>query len=90
MATPGPANLYAAEMWELLDSNPAYCGGKRRVKDTRYSVAFILSLLGNGHEVADIPKEYVDLEEDDIRACARWGAWVTSYQTVDINYECGS
>ena len=56
MATPGPANLYAAEMWERLGSNPAYCGGKRRVKETRYSVAFILTLIGNGYEVADIPK----------------------------------
>ena len=87
MATPGPANLYAAEMWERLGSNPAYCGGKRRVKETRYSVAFILTLIGNGYEVADIPKEYVGLEEDDIRACARWGAWLTSYRRLDISYE---
>ena len=57
------------------------------MKDTRYSVAFILSLIGNGYEVADIPREYAGLEEDDIRACARWGAWLTSYRRLDISYE---
>ena len=87
MITVSKLGPYADDIWERLDSHPDYCGGKMRVKDTRYSVTFILSLIGSGYEVADIPKEYVGLEEADIRACARWGARLTSYRRLDTNHE---
>lgn len=71
---------------DRLDSDPAYCGGSLRVKGTRYTVAAILRFISTGYEAADIVRDFPGLEDADIRQCARWGAWVTSYQTMDITY----
>ena len=87
MATASQDGPYAREIWERLDSHPDYCGGKRRVKGTRYSVTFILGLIGSGYEAAEIVREYAGLEEADVRACARWGAWMASYQRLDSKHE---
>ena len=87
MTQNGPAKHDTADLWDRLNSDPAYCGGRIRVKGTRYTVALILGLIASGYEAADILKEYPGLEDADIRQCARWGAWETSYQRVDINIE---
>ncbi len=79
--TGAPKRSIRADL-DRLDSNPAYCGGSLRVKGTRYTVATILRFLSEGYEVADIIRDFPGLEDADVRQCAKWGAWVTSYQRI--------
>ena len=66
-----------------LVSDPGICGGSLRVKGTRYTVVAVLRFISTGYEVADIVREFPGLEDADVRQCAKWGAWVTSYRRID-------
>ena len=58
--------------------------GQARVKGTRITVEFVLNLIASGYDVKDVLEAYPELEDADIRQCARYGAWGASDQTWDI------
>lgn len=59
-------------MKERITASPDVLFGKPRINGTRISVDQILSMLGEGHNFAEILKEFPDITEEDIRACVAY------------------
>ena len=70
--------------FERIAVDPRVCEGKARVKGTRMTVEFVLKLLGNGYAADDVVREYPILELEDVYACATFGAWLASDNTVSV------
>jgi hypothetical protein len=61
----------------LLDRitiDPEICHGKPVVRGLRYPVESLLEYLAGGDSVADILREFPDLEREDILACIEFAA----------------
>jgi uncharacterized protein (DUF433 family) len=54
--------------------DPAVLAGKPTVRGLRISVEQVLRALGNGIPVADLLRDYPDLEPADIAACQAYAA----------------
>ena len=81
------ANRPTRRPLDRLERDPAICGGSLRVKGTRLTVAAVLHYMSSGYEVSDLVREFPVLEDADVRQCAKWGAWLTSYQRIDSKAE---
>lgn len=57
------------ELINRITIDPQVCHGKPTIRGLRYTVESILEYLAAGDTVADILKEFKDLEEKDIYAC---------------------
>ncbi len=68
-------------MLDRINVNPAVCGGKPTIRGMRYTVDFVLKLLGDGYTADDIVREYPELEKDDVYQAAKYGAWLASEKT---------
>ena len=51
-----------------IESDPAICGGRPRVKGTRLTVEFLLGLKAAGWPETQILDEYPHLSAEDLRA----------------------
>ena len=69
-------------MLDRIVIDPNICEGKPTVKGLRITVEFILKLLGNGDSRAEVLDKYPELEEEDVRQAARYGAWLASERTL--------
>ncbi len=49
--------------------DPAVLAGKPVIQGTRISVEFVIGLLADGWNEADIVANYPDLSHEDVRAC---------------------
>jgi len=47
----------------------------------RYTVDFVLKLLGDGYTADDIVRLYPELENEDVYQAAKYGAWLASERT---------
>jgi uncharacterized protein (DUF433 family) len=54
--------------------DPAILVGKPVIKGTRLAVEFIIDLLAQGWTEADIPRNYLGLTHQDIRACLAYAS----------------
>jgi uncharacterized protein (DUF433 family) len=61
--------------------DPAVCNGKPTIRGLRFTVDFVLKLLGNGFTAEDITREYPELQLEDVYQAAKYGAWLASEQT---------
>lgn len=61
--------LLALGLFERITLNPGVMTGKPIIRGTRLTVQFILGLLAHGATEEEIPDEYKELNEDDIKAC---------------------
>jgi uncharacterized protein (DUF433 family) len=68
--------------FRYLVKNPERLGGKPAIKDTRFSVSFILGCLAEGMTYDDIVREYSDFPRDSIPEVLRFAAEVTDQ--VDV------
>jgi uncharacterized protein (DUF433 family) len=59
---------------ERIVTNPSIMVGKPVIRGTRLTVEYILNLLGNGSNIADILDEYEGLTDEDIMACLLFAA----------------
>jgi uncharacterized protein (DUF433 family) len=59
---------------DRISIDPAVCGGKPCIKDTRIWVSLILDLLADGMSEEDVRAEYPELTHDDILAAIAYGA----------------
>jgi uncharacterized protein (DUF433 family) len=73
--TPVPGFRYLVKNSERL-------GGKPAIKDTRFSVSFILGCLAEGMTYDDIVREYSDFPRDSIPEVLRFAAEVTDQGDV--------
>ena len=60
------------ELLGRVTSRPGTFGGKPVIRDTRVSVALVLSLLAQGVSPEAILDDYPELEPDDIRAATAY------------------
>ncbi|MCB1143377.1 MAG: DUF433 domain-containing protein [Leptospiraceae bacterium] len=57
------------ELLKRITLNPIVCFRKPTIRNHRYSVEWMLDLLGSGMPYEEILGDYEDLEREDIQAC---------------------
>lgn len=69
--------------WEdRIVIDPAVLVGKPVVKGTRLAVEFIIDLLAQGWNEADLLRNYPGLAREDIQACLRYASMVLKAEKV--------
>ena len=68
-------------MLTRIKIDPKVCGGRPTIRGMRYTVDFVLKLLGDGYTADDIVRLYPELEKDDVYHAAKYGAWLASERT---------
>ena len=63
-----------------ITNNPSILAGKPVIRGMRISVEQILKMLARGISHEDIIKEFLLLEEDDIKACLIYAANMISHE----------
>ena len=61
---------------------PGVCEGRPVIRGLRFTVDFVLKLLGDGYTADDIVREYPELEREDVYQAAKYGAWLASERTA--------
>lgn len=72
-------------MLDRIQIDPRICQGKPTVRGLRFTVDFVLKLLGDGYSAEDIVREYPELELEDVYQAAKYGAWLASGQTSAVS-----
>jgi uncharacterized protein (DUF433 family) len=54
--------------------------GQACVRGMRISVSLVVNLIAHGKTVMEIIEEYPDLNEEDIKQCLEYAAWLTREQ----------
>jgi len=67
-----------------ISINPNICFGKPCINGHRIWVSLVLDFLASGMSVAQVRKEYPQLEAEDILACIAYGAEMSRERYVDI------
>lgn len=68
-------------MLDRIQVDPGVCGGKPTIRGLRFTVDFVLKLLGDGYTADDIVREYPELHKEDVYQAAKYGAWLASEKT---------
>lgn len=63
---------------------PGVCEGRPTLRGLRFTVEFVLKLLGDGYTADEIVREYPELEREDVYQAARFGAWLASERTSAV------
>ena len=74
--------------WFVFDRirvDPALCEGKPTIRGLRFTVDFVLKLLGDGYTADQIAGEYPELEAEDVYQAARYVAWLASERHAVIS-----
>ncbi len=71
-------------MLDRIKIDPQVCEGKPTIRGLRFTVDFLLKLLGDGYTADDIVREYPELEKEDIYQAAKYGAWLASERSTVI------
>ena len=50
----------------------------------RFTVDFVLKLLGDGYTAEEIIREYPELEKEDVYQSAKYGAWLASEKSSGV------
>ena len=58
-----------------FDSN--MMGGQACVRGMRIPVSLVINLIANGMTFQEIVSEYPDLQNEDIKECLQYAAWLT-------------
>lgn len=67
-------------MLDRITVDPAVCEGRATIRGLR-TEDFVLKLIGDGCSSDEIVKEYPELQPEDVRQAARYGAWLASERT---------
>lgn len=65
-----------------LVTNPERLGGKATIRDTRFSVSFILNCLSEGMSYDEIVRDYSDFPREALAEVLRFAAEVTDRRDV--------
>lgn len=71
-------------MLDRIKIAPGVCEGKPTVRGLRFTVDFLLKLLGDRYTADDIVREYPELEKEDVYQAAKYGAWLASERSTVI------
>lgn len=61
---------------------PGVCGGRPTVSGMRITVTDVLELLGGGMTTDEVLIDYPYLERQDIEACSRYAARLSSHRDI--------
>jgi uncharacterized protein (DUF433 family) len=67
--------MTASDILARMTRDPAVMGGRPCIRGMRLTVGIIVGLLGAGHSVDEILRDYPYLEKDDIQAALAYAAW---------------
>jgi uncharacterized protein (DUF433 family) len=70
--------------FDRIKTVPGVCEGRPTIRGLRYTVEFVLKLLGDGYTADDITREYPELEREDVLQAARYGAWLASERSSAV------
>ena len=65
-------------MLQRIKIDPQVCGGRPTIRGLRFTVDFVLKLIGDGYHAEDIVRLYPEWEIEDIYDAAKYGAWLAS------------
>ncbi len=70
--------------FDRIKAVPGVCEGRPTIRGLRFTVEFVLKLLGDGYTADDITSEYPELEREDVLRSARYGAWLASERSSAV------
>ena len=73
-----------AATFDRITHNPAVMGGKACIRGMRVTVGMILAEVASGTSVAQLLADFPYLEEADISAALRYGAYLTEERELDL------
>ncbi|MDX1957829.1 MAG: DUF433 domain-containing protein [Leptospiraceae bacterium] len=76
--------MNSSELIKRITLNPDVCFGKPTIRNLRYSVEWMIDLLGSGMTNDEILADYEDLEKDDILACLVYAGLVLQTKSIYI------
>jgi uncharacterized protein (DUF433 family) len=68
--------------FDRVTFDPAVMGGRACIRGLRITVGLVVSLVAEGQSVADIIKNYPDLEPEDIRQALAYAAWLAREEII--------
>ena len=71
-------------IFDRVTAVPGVCEGRPTIRGLRFTVEFVLKLLGDGYTADDIVREYPELKREDVFQSARYGAWLASERTSAV------
>ncbi|MGH8583382.1 MAG: DUF433 domain-containing protein [Gammaproteobacteria bacterium] len=70
------------ELQDRITIDPAICHGKPCIRGLRYPVETILELLSSGMSIAEVLRDYEDLEREDILATLAFAARLAQVKRI--------
>jgi uncharacterized protein (DUF433 family) len=71
--------------FDRISVDPRVCQGQPTLRGMRYTVGFVLKLIAAGYSAPEIVGLYPELEEEDVRQAAAYGAWLAAEQTLPLS-----
>jgi uncharacterized protein (DUF433 family) len=71
-------------MLQRIKIDPQVCGGRPTIRGLRFTVDFVLKLIGDAYHAEDIVRLYPELEKEDVYEAAKYGAWLASERTFAL------
>ena len=65
-------------MLDRITFDPAVMGGRACIRGMRMTVSLVVNLVANGMSIADIIREYPELEAEDIRQALQYASELTN------------
>lgn len=72
------------ELLKRITVDPAVMTGLPCIRGLRIPVTTILGLLASGATQEEILADYPDLEQDDLKACLAYAAWLSREREVEL------
>jgi len=76
-----------ASLLDRISIDPAVCGGKPCIKETRIWVSLVLDLLATGMSEAELRAEYPALTHEDVLAAIAYGAEAARERVIPVPVE---
>jgi uncharacterized protein (DUF433 family) len=67
---------------DRIQVDPMVCQGRPTIRGLRFTVDFVLKLIGSGYSAEEIVREYPELEKEDVYQAARYGAWLATERAI--------
>lgn len=67
-----------------IEATPGVVSGRPRIKGTRLSVEFILSLIAGGSTIAEIVQAYPQISEEQVKEAVQFAIFALSQENYTI------
>lgn len=70
--------------FDRITHDPTVMGGRACLRGLRITVSLVVNLFANGMSVAEVVREYPDLEPEDVRLALRYAAFLASEEVYPL------